>query len=287
MQSMTGFGSGSVATGEGTATVQIASVNNRGCQISLKSELRNLELEEEVRRRVRETLVRGSITVHVSYVSAQALMMDTERLLQAWRELAELARSVGAPTPALETVAELQHFGRAHGDAGARATILGAVDQAVAGVVAARGREGTALAQAFRAHARDLGMVCVKMRAAAQGRVARHRESLTLRLREVLNGPHAVGEDVLVRELALYADRIDVTEELVRLQAHDDALARLIDGPVAASDAVGRKLEFLLQEIGREVNTVGSKSNDTALTALVLEAKSICEQMREQAANVA
>ncbi len=284
MQSMTGFGSGASSSGEGTATVQIASVNNRGCQISLKSELRNLELEEEIRRRVREALVRGSITVHIGYVSSQALMIDTERLLQAWRELAELARSVGAPTPALETVAELQHFGRAHGDAGARATILAAVDQAVAGVAQGRGREGMALAEAFRGHARDLGVVCVKMRAAAQGRVARHREALTGRLREVLTGVNAVSEDVLVRELALYADRIDVTEELVRLQAHDDALARLIDG---RDDAVGRKLEFLLQEIGREVNTVGSKSNDSALTTLVLEAKSICEQMREQAANVA
>ena len=181
-------------------------------------------------------------------------------------------------------MAELQHFGRAAGDGEARTAIMAALEHAIAGVIAARAREGAALAGAFRNHARDLGAVCVKMRAAAGGRVARHREALTARLREVLNGPHAVPEDVLVRELALYADRIDVTEELVRLQAHDEALTRLID---ARDDAVGRKLEFLLQEIGREVNTVGSKSNDTALTTLVLEAKAITEQMREQAANVA
>jgi uncharacterized protein (TIGR00255 family) len=126
-----------------------------------------------------------------------------------------------------------------------------------------------------------------RIRDQAATRVAAWRELLTARLREVL-ADRPVPDEVLVRELALYADRVDVTEELVRLAAHLDALDRLIAEPDGRSGDAGqgRRLEFLLQEVGREVNTTGAKSNDTALTALVLDAKALVEQMKEQAANV-
>jgi uncharacterized protein (TIGR00255 family) len=119
---------------------------------------------------------------------------------------------------------------------------------------------------------------------AAAGRTAAYRDSLAARLREVLQGQAAVTPEHLVRELALHAERIDVSEELVRLAAHLDALDALLASP---EEAVGRKLEFLLQECGREVNTTGAKANDAALSALTLEAKYVIEQMKEQAANVA
>jgi uncharacterized protein (TIGR00255 family) len=106
--------------------------------------------------------------------------------------------------------------------------------------------------------------------------VHRHRESLRARLAEVV----ADGPD-LVRELAAYAERIDVTEELVRLAAHLDRLDALL-----TEDQPGRALDFLMQEIGRELNTTGAKSADAGLTGLVLEAKLAADRLKEQAANL-
>ncbi|HEX3132927.1 MAG TPA: DUF1732 domain-containing protein, partial [Planctomycetota bacterium] len=116
----------------------------------------------------------------------------------------------------------------------------------------------------------------------ADARAATYRATLQARVNELLKDVTLTPEQ-LVREVALHAERIDVTEELVRLAAHVDALDALI---ASEDDQQGRKLEFLLQEIGREVNTTGAKSNDTTLTNLVLEAKAQVEQMKEQAANL-
>ena len=284
MLSMTGFGAASITDANGLMTVQIASVNNRTCQITLRSDLRDLALDEAIRRQVRESLARGSITVHVGWQSGQALLIDSERLLGAWREMAALAQRLGAPTPALEQVASLQSFARVNGDEGVERTALAALDQALRAVQDTRRREGAALLLSFITQAADLRQLTVQMREIAAGRAARHRDALAARLREVLGAAHPVPDEILVRELALYADRIDISEELVRLAAHLDALDALLAGP---DDGLGRKLEFLLQEVGREINTTGSKSNDAGLTRLVLDAKGILEQMREQAANVA
>ncbi|MCK6490388.1 MAG: DUF1732 domain-containing protein, partial [Planctomycetes bacterium] len=129
-------------------------------------------------------------------------------------------------------------------------------------------------------HAAALRRLAAAMATAAQARAARYRESLQQRLAEVL--AQQVAPELLVRELALHAERIDVTEEQVRLAAHLDAL----DALLAGGGAIGRRLDFLLQEVGREVNTTGSKANDAALQALVVDAKCLVDQLKEQAANL-
>jgi len=131
MLSMTGFGAASITDVHGLVTVQIASVNNRTCQITLRSDLRDLALDEAIRRQVREALARGSITVHIAWQSGQALLIDTQRLLGAWRELAAMAQELGAPPPALERVASLQSFARVSNDEGVERTVLAALAQAL------------------------------------------------------------------------------------------------------------------------------------------------------------
>jgi uncharacterized protein (TIGR00255 family) len=283
MLSMTGFGSANLHVPDGSISVQIASVNNRSFQVSVRSDVRDLHLEEQIKHAVRERLQRGSLTVHIAYASARALLIDTERLLGAWREMAELAQRLGAPTPALEQVASLQSCARANREPPFERHVLAAVDEALGGVVEMRRREGRALVESFRGHAAWLRKLCTAMNETAHGRVGRYHEHLLERLRTVLAN-HPISDEILVRELALYSDRIDVSEEIVRFASHLDGLDLLLSG---REEAVGRKLEFLLQEFGREINTIGSKANDAALTKLVLEAKSVVEQMKEQAANVA
>jgi len=285
MLSMTGFGTATASNAEGVLSVQISAVNGRGCQVNVRSDLRDLAAEEAVRRQVRDRLQRGSISVHLSWQSAHALAADHARLRQAWRELAVLARELGAPAPTVEAVAGLPGVGRGGDPTGLAELATAAAEQALTAVETMRRHEGAALARALAGQAGELRRLHDEMRAAASGRVAAHHARLLERLRELLAADHPVDDAVLVRELALYSDRIDISEELVRLGSHLDALTALIAGH--GDDAVGRQLEFLLQELGREVNTTGSKANDLALTRLVLAAKNLLEQVREQAANLA
>jgi uncharacterized protein (TIGR00255 family) len=281
MLSMTGFGQGQAGAGERAVTVQISSVNHRGAQVNVRSDLRDLALDELVRSEVRAALVRGAITVQVQVGQGRRLAVDRERLAAAWRELAALAKELGAEPPRLERVAGLVGGDAAPGE-GIEQPLRVALAAAIAAHLATRRREGAALARAFAEHAAALRALLPRLRAAADARAAAYRDSLRARLAEVLAGQQVTAEQ-LVRELAMHAERIDVTEELVRLAAHCDALDALLAG---GDDQLGRKLDFLLQEIGREINTTGAKSNDTALTALVLEGKAAVEQMKEQAANV-
>jgi large subunit ribosomal protein L28 len=153
---------------------------------------------------------------------------------------------------------------------------------ALTAITAERDREGKALTDACCEHAAVLRGLLPAMRQAADLRATAYRSAVVSRVSELLAG-QPLDSDQLIRDVALYAERIDVTEELVRLAAHVDALDVLL---TSQEEQVGRKLEFLLQEIGREINTTGAKSNDTALTNIVLEAKVVIDQLKEQSANV-
>lgn len=282
MDSMTGFGQGRAEGAHGVATAQISSVNQRGCKISLRSELRDLALEEKLRARVQESLQRGAITVQVGFSPPGGGSLGGPQLAAAWRELALLAEQLGAPVPALEQVARLPGLGRTETDpAGATPLIEAALEQALAACAGMRAREGRALLTILQGQASRLRELRAALAPAAAARLAKRRESLQQRLGEVLR--EQVPEEVLVRELALHADRIDITEELDRLGSHLDQLDRLLLAP----GQQGRAIEFLLQEVGREINTTGAKANDAAVQNLVIEAKGVLEQLKEQVANVA
>ena len=282
LTSMTGYGEGRASDGRGVVEVRVGSVNHKNCQVVVRGDLRDLMLEEELRQEVRSTLVRGSATVQITIHPARALMLDPQRLALAWRELAEVAREVNAPLPTIEGVAQLMPAMRSI-DEDWSGLARAALRDALTGVIGVREREGEALRAALRGHASNLHGLAAKMTEAAAARAERYRVSLSERLAEILGGQSAVTPELIVRELALHAERIDVTEEQVRLAAHLAALDRLL----AEGGEVGRRLEFLVQEIGREINTTGAKANDAALQALVVDAKVALDQLREQAANLA
>lgn len=282
MQSMTGFGAGRAGDARGEVRVALSAVNNRGWQLQLKSELGDLALDDEVKQLLRTALIRGSVTANIQvFAAATAAGPDREALAVVWRDLAALARELGAPPPALEHVARTlpaRTPSTAWGD-----LVRTALGQAVAALQLARTTEGTALGNALLGHAAALRTLKERIAARAAERLPPWREALLKRVAEVLAGQAAVTPEHLVREVAIHAERIDVTEELVRLAAHLDAL----DALLAGDGEVGRKLEFLTQELAREINTTGAKANDAALTALVLDAKLAVDQLKEQAANVA
>jgi uncharacterized protein (TIGR00255 family) len=283
MESMTGFGAASVDSEAGSISVQISSVNNRGCRVNVRSDLRDLALEELARTVVQDGLRRGSITVQIGFRAAARLGLDPAALSATWRELAALAEELGAPQPTLADAARIA--GRSGGETDLeqlKPLVEQACREAVAACVAMRREEGAALHQAFRGHHAALFELKTRIAIRAAERPVAYAERLQERLQEVVRDRAEISPEHLVRELAIYADRIDVTEELVRLDSHLEQLGRIL----AADEPAGRKLEFLLQEFGREINTTGAKANDAELQQLVVEAKGVVEQLKEQAANV-
>jgi uncharacterized protein (TIGR00255 family) len=280
---MTGFGAGQAQDGNTTVSVQIAAVNHRGVQVQVRSDVRDLALDELVKQEVRTTLQRGSITVQVSVRSDSVLAIDRARVAAAWQQLAALGRELGAPLPTIDRVVSMVTGERDVAASSHEPLVRQALALALAAHQAERNREGAALAAAFRTQAAALRALLPGMRSSADARAATYRTSLTTRVSDLLKDAAGLTGEQIIREVALYAERVDVTEELVRLSAHLDALDALI---TSTDDQLGRKLEFLLQEIGREINTTGAKSNDTTLTNHVLEAKSLVEQMKEQSANL-
>lgn len=284
MPSMTGFGIGRATGSHGEVRVQISAVNNRGWQISLRSELGDVALEDTLKQELRRALVRGTVNVQISVLAASTGVPGREALAETWRSWAALAADLGAPVPRLEDLArQVPQQRSAAVDLTAEATA--ALAQAIAGVQGTRTVEGTALIAACRQHAAALGDLARKMGERAVVRGPLWRDHLQQRLGEILRD--AVPPEILVRELAVYAERIDITEEQVRLAAHLEALDTLLAGADDPKAEVGRRLEFLLQEIGREVNTTGAKANDAPLAALVIDAKVAIDQLKEQAANLA
>lgn len=279
MKSMTGFGEGRATSPAGTAKVAIATVNHKAVSIQIRGELRDLALEERIREQVRAVVVRGSVSVQVIWEAAGTAALDQARVAAAWRELASLAAQLGAPPPSLKDAIGL--VGGVHEDPAVAAGPVGlAVGQALEHLDAARQREGEALRAAMRALYVRMRGLHAAMGPLAAARVPAMRERLLAVVSEAVG--RAVPPEVLAREVAIEAQRIDIAEELTRLGAHLDALDRLL----SRGDPVGRELDFLAQELGREANTSASKANHPGLSELCVELKVTVDQLKEQAANI-
>jgi uncharacterized protein YicC (UPF0701 family) len=252
----------------------------------------------EITRTVRAAVERGAVSVLVREERiVEAPLLDVDVVRRAHQQLELIRREAGLPTPVdLGTVAaflsQLPGTGAATGrgaGAGAAGPRGEALWQALRPVLAAaldelrqtRAREGAALDADIGARATRLGKLVETVATTAAGTPSRFARRLEERLAALGQVP-GLDPGRVAQEVALLAERLDVSEELVRLRTHLDHLGRLR----AAEGAVGRKLDFVVQEIGRELNTIGSKAQDAAVAALIIEGKAELEKIREQAQNI-
>jgi uncharacterized protein (TIGR00255 family) len=154
------------------------------------------------------------------------------------------------------------------------------VEEALQGLVKMKQSEGKALKKDLEGRLQGLGKWVAQVEAHTPDATKRMREKLKERMREVLE-PGAELDERLLREVALFAERVDVTEEITRLRSHVSQFKELL-----SQEGIGRKMDFLIQEMGREVNTIGSKSMEAKIAHLVVEMKSELEKMREQIQNI-
>jgi uncharacterized protein (TIGR00255 family) len=290
MHSMTGFGRGSATTDDGTATVEIACVNRKQAEVVVQLPRELAELESGIRRAVLNTISRGRIQVAIQFErpggDAAPVRVDL-RLVDALeaafgRISAHLHRAV---------IPEAGDFLRTSGiirieDGGLSAdaawpAIERALEVAIEQVLEMRSTEGRDLARDLATRLDLLEKTATAIATLAPGRPERYREQLLKRLRDA-GLELDLQDDRVLRELAVFAERCDISEEITRLDSH----FRKFRDYMAGTEPAGRPLDFLCQEIHREFNTIGSKASDAAIAQHVVEAKTELEKIREQVQNV-
>jgi uncharacterized protein (TIGR00255 family) len=287
--SMTGYGAAEGPVAGGQLRVEIRTVNHRFFNPALKVGPDLAPLEGELRERLRKEFERGHVAVTTRWVTpptapAGVLQLNVQRAHEALARLRELQRAVGlsGEIPLELVVRQVDVLTVRDEDTPISwAEVEPIVAEAASACRAMRRQEGTVLTGELRRRIEALDRLAGVVAARAPERLVRERDRLGASVAGLLEG-RPMDEARLAQELALAADRLDITEELVRLRAHLAAA-----GSALQSDrAVGKELGFLAQEIGREINTIGSKANDGDIAAAVIAMKGELEKFREQVENL-
>ncbi|QXD13794.1 YicC family protein [Rhodocaloribacter litoris] len=291
--SMTGFGRGSAEADGFAATVEMRSVNSRFCEVSVRLPRVLSEYEGEIQRLVKQAFARGRINVNVQLTQTGDDVLPLRVNPEAARAYARLLESA-RDAAGLDGPVRLEHLLQfsdifipveAEEDVTGRseqawAVVRAALETAVEALRAMRRQEGQALQAELAGRIDAIETLLEAVEAQAPARVEQARRRLHDRLEELL-GDDRLDAERLEFEIALLADKLDVTEECVRLRSH----LALFRESLAGDEPVGRKLNFLAQEMNREVNTIGSKANDATIAHLVVRMKEELEKIREQIEN--
>ncbi len=290
MRSMTGYGKGTAIEGGVTVTVELKAVNNRYLEINSRLGKTFAACDEVIRREITKQVKRGSVDVYFTCENAQGARSDLKldmalaaSYVQAAKQLRNefmldgdlsamallRAPEVAVLTPVKDDPELIQKL------------TLSAVREALQGLNAMREAEGAAAKADLTRLTKEIVSALEKVVGRSPGVLEDYRKKLRARMTEILkNVP--VDEARLLNEVAFFADKIDINEEISRLSSHLNQFLLCLE----SDEPQGRKLDFLSQEMNREINTMGSKSNDYELTTLVVEMKNVLEKIKEQIRNV-
>ena len=289
VRSMTGFGRGVTTTKNFQLTVEIRAVNHRFLEINTKFPKEWMESEVIAKKMLSDAVSRGKIDViiflkelHDTQQTIQINWSLLNSFLQAKEELSQTVPMQEKWTMqeivSLEQVLQVEKVELQQEEI--VEAVKSALSEAITNLIAMREREGQGLEGVMLQYKAELEAQIAHIRHSAPLAVEKYRNRLMSRLEEVTNGQTL--DDRLLTEVAIFAERIDITEELDRLDSHFNQLTETLNERVA----IGRKLDFIMQEMNREINTIGSKNQSTDCSAAVVQAKTILEKMREQVQNI-
>jgi uncharacterized protein (TIGR00255 family) len=285
---MTGYGVGEAATPAGRLVIEIRAVNHRFLDVRVRAPRELVDLVPFSEQLARERLVRGRVEIGVRLEggTGTAITLDAERARAAYKALCslrdELAPGSDVPLSLLSVVPDLFVSSSEQQRDAMRAACRDSFDRALSALDGMRRDEGRALADDLRARLAAVRRGADAIATRVPVIVEAYQKRLKQRVSRLLGEGVQLDAGRLEQETALLADRADVSEELTRLSSHCAQYESLLDH----GDAVGRRLDFLLQEMVREVNTIGSKAQDAEVAHLVVDVKSELERMREQVQNV-
>ena len=287
---MTGYGRARQTLGKRDITVEVRAVNNRYLDCTVKLPRAYAFAEDAVRKHVQQAVSRGKVDVLFTIDSTGAdtakIVVDrglAEGYAAALRELAEICGTEAKLTP--ETLArfpDVLTVTKAEEDLDALgADICTVLDEALAAFNAMRAAEGEKLAADIGGRLTTIETLTAKVEARSPETVAEYRRKLTARMEEVLQGA-SVDPQRILTEAAIYGDKVAVDEETVRLHSHVAQLRGMLE----ADEPMGRKMDFLIQEVNRESNTIASKCCDVSIAQVAVDLKAEVEKIREQVQNV-
>ena len=286
---MTGFGLGEVPLGSGKLEVEIRGVNHRFLDVRVRVPRELGDMTGFVEQMSREKLRRGryEVAMRVEGTALTLPVLDRDRARAAYRALCDLRDEVApgseVPLSILASIPDLFVSSAERETERVREATRAAFDSALVALDAMRVREGMALREDLARRLARIRQIAIDIFKRAPDVLDSHRKRLRDRAERLRSSVEMdIDTPRLEQEIAMFAERSDISEELTRLESHSTQFSGLIDG----EEAVGRRLDFLLQEMSREANTVGAKSPDAAISHAIVEVKAEIERMREQVQNV-
>lgn len=290
IKSMTGYGSGKAELGNKTFSVEIKSVNSRYSDFSIKMPRVYTFLEDPIRKAAQEKINRGKVDIYVNVESSgeddSVVKVNTalaKEYLQGLRTLSsELQITSNTTAETFLRIPDVFVLDKAPEDENLiKETVLKALSEALGGFDAMRIAEGEKLESDLKEHLAFIIDATAKVEERSPRIVSEYRQRIEERMKDILAGA-SYDETRLLTEVAIFADKVNVNEETVRLRSHVDQFNEMLQ----RGGCVGRKIDFLIQEMNREINTIGSKSNDLDVARIVIDVKAEIEKLREQIQNV-
>lgn len=289
-QSMTAYGRAHVKTPQGLLLIEIHSVNRKSLDINANFPRELLSLDVQLRKRLAETVKRGSINVRITKEKGKETFLELpplESLKKMHKEWSKYAESMGYDPKAAISFSTIMEFALAPGmsqeiDEAFKKEVLKGFDEAIFNFMKMKEKEGKALISDISPRLEEITAYIEKIKPLTKEAPKRQFEKLAKKLAE-LKISHEGDEDRLARELVIFSDKLDVTEELIRLSSHIKQFQEILG---EKKNQVGKELDFLTQEMNREVNTIAAKSQELEVTRLILAIKSELEKVREQLQNI-
>jgi uncharacterized protein (TIGR00255 family) len=290
MKSMTGFGRSEREAPFGKLVIEIQSVNRKYFELNIALPKEFSRFENDLRKKISEHVQRGLVSVRVyvfpTETSLENLLPDVhllKSLQEGWEKIAE---QLGYGKKAVDLPFLVANYGALSHVKSVKtddvAPIQDCLGAALKSLDSMRGAEGTILAEDIRSRLKAMEQKMTEIEEMSPDAVTKMRQKLKERMEEIFSQPEQIDERLL-REVALYAERVDIAEEITRFRSHLVQYRDLLQGKAGP---VGRKMDFLTQEMGREINTIGSKSMDYRISHLVVDVKAELEKVREQIQNI-
>ena len=298
LRSMTGFGRGEYKDDSFSFVIEMKTVNHRYNEVAIRLPRFLNALEDRIRKTILQTLSRGRVDVFITsaYANGENCVITVDRALaKAYHNaLQEVGTAIGIKEVSLSHKDEILYLSRCPDVISADEGYFDveqlwpkmekAINAALKNLVDMREAEGTNILEDLEGRANLIAEKLAIVEERAPLVVKEYQERLTERINDLLKSyaEHTIEPDRLIQEVAIFADRVNITEEIVRLKSHIKQFKLMIE----SDKPVGRKMDFLIQEFNREANTIASKSNDFTITQTVVEIKGEIEKIREQIQNI-
>ncbi|MDX5476245.1 MAG: YicC family protein [Bacillaceae bacterium] len=291
VKSMTGYGRAEMRKDECFMAVEMKSVNHRFCEISLKVPKQLLSIEEKIKKVIYNDIHRGRLEVYLTLegknINGKQLEVDWH-LLDKYVQTFQAVQTKFSLNNALEVSDLLQIVGAfqvkevAILDSEIEIQLLEMVRKATYELVSMREQEGLQLSKDILVQLNYIEAALMEITKQAPTVIHSYRERLEKKLKDFLGNHYVIEEQRLLTEVAILADKADINEEVTRIQSHIQQMKKSFN----SNEPIGRKLDFLVQELNREINTIGSKGNDAIISSQVVEMKTRLEKIKEQVQNI-